>query len=54
MLDEAGGKQHNITEAAPNERKLGDESWSSARRRPASFVSKSGDNIFPVENGGSS
>ena len=24
MLDEAGGKQHSITEAAPNERKLGE------------------------------
>ena len=25
VLDEAGGKQHNITEAAPNELKLGED-----------------------------
>ena len=37
VLDDAGGQQHNITEAAPNELKLGeggrsDDSWSYARR----------------------
>ena len=37
MFDQAGGEQHNIVEAAPNELKLGDggkgnESWRSARR----------------------
>ena len=37
MLEEAGGEQRNITEAAPNKVKLGeggksDESWPWARR----------------------
>ena len=44
MLEEAGGEQHNITQAAPNQLKLGevassDESWPSAGwRRRGVFV----------------
>ena len=45
VLEQTGGAdQHNITEAAPNELKLGedgysDESWLSARRwRPGVFI----------------